>query len=714
MDAEDVNTSMDALNLESDAPSDSRLAVPSSHPESFKAVPSSPDRMDSDKTIVQDLPPRDSIEKPPTPATYFTPGDFQVQASPPATKETIDTKPSAKSSWKAIGFNRRKSADQERIVASVDTVNSHLKPSVVRQSALGSVGNFMNRTGTLSRSFKPKLSTPTATQIPATTDGVQQPEPKIKSTTEVTDSSDTVREISPSTSSDEPTHVTQPTPVPNPLPPSEGFLAGVAKKIRRGPSASITEVFQKATSYIKRAASTITTFSAPLQTPPNVPPNVPLDDEELKKLGKNVKQRRSFMNLKKRAKEDNKPSYIDDIHTTPLPSSSKTVTTNKSEASLPPLPSPPTDLQPPIIAPPRTDSLEAKHANVVAMLYKRKAITQRFLDRFELGDVLGDGAFGLIMIAIQKSNRQEVAVKFIAKEKIPDDLWVFDVTNPNGPRIPKEVAILRQLRHPGIIGYICHFSEEHYIVLVTERHGTEWYSENPELSLEKNPGLRRASGGKLQGCGDVERSAGNGANQIRQRVSCDLFECIDVHRRLPDVTCRKIFAQIALTMEYLHNRDIVHRDVKDENIVIDSNYTIKLIDFGSASRTASRASECFTKFNGTAHFASPEVAMGEPYRGPEAEMWALGCLLFTLVYGENPFLDTADVIGGQYIFPFSLPTDGTPYGPQSLVRRLLTYNPERRATIQEVVNHPWIAEEVALLEQQGYRPKVTTPVTLFR
>ncbi|KAJ3406104.1 hypothetical protein HDV05_006176 [Chytridiales sp. JEL 0842] len=295
------------------------------------------------------------------------------------------------------------------------------------------------------------------------------------------------------------------------------------------------------------------------------------------------------------------------------------------------------------------------------VVYKRKAITKRFLERFELGDVLGSGAFGVIMMAIQRSNGQEVAVKFIEKDKMPEDFWVPDVANPDGPKVPKEVAILRELRHPGIIGYICHFDEEHHIVLVTERHGTEWYSENPELSLEKNP-----------------------------------------DRRLPDATSRKIFAQVALTMEYLHNRGIVHRDIKDENIVIDSNYNIKLIDFGSSGIAST--SQWFTTFNGTAHFASPEVAMGEPYRGPEAEMWALGCLLFTLVYGENPFLDIADVTGGQYVFPFSLPTDGTPYGPQSLVRRLLTYYPERRATIQEVVNHPWIAEEVAFLEEQGYRP----------
>ena len=84
---------------------------------------------------------------------------------------------------------------------------------------------------------------------------------------------------------------------------------------------------------------------------------------------------------------------------------------------------------------------------------------------------------------------------------------------------------------------------------------------------------------------------------------------------------KRIFAQIVLAVHKLHLQNIVHRDLKDENIVIDENYWVKLIDFGSASFIPKKSQDYFKKFNGTAHFASPEVANGQSYRGPEAEIW---------------------------------------------------------------------------------------------
>jgi serine/threonine protein kinase len=213
--------------------------------------------------------------------------------------------------------------------------------------------------------------------------------------------------------------------------------------------------------------------------------------------------------------------------------------------------------------------------------------------------------------------------------------------------------MLRRLQHPNIISLIEQRREHSYILLITELHGSSWSLSNPEINPSRNPGLKFSMRGK-----QVQKTK----EQMRKRTSCDLFECIDARivkfipdTTIPEPTARIIFAQIIMAIEYMHKNGVVHRDIKDENVVVDASYKVKLIDFGSASEIPHREEEYFTKFNGTAHFASPEVAKGYPYRGPESEIWylrfnarALGVLLYTIVFGENPFQHNEDIIQGKY------------------------------------------------------------------
>ncbi|KAJ3301086.1 hypothetical protein HDU76_005848, partial [Blyttiomyces sp. JEL0837] len=329
-----------------------------------------------------------------------------------------------------------------------------------------------------------------------------------------------------------------------------------------------------------------------------------------------------------------------------------------------------------IVAP--EDESKSRHSEVVALTQGRRRLSARFTENYELGELLGDGAFGFVMTARRRKDAREVAVKFIVREKITPEVWVNDITHPNR-KIPNEIHILRQLDHPGIIKYIDHlFEGDKYILLITELHGTEWDSNNPKLSASKNPGLKLGEKKKVpdvkelspeaaaileqqkKECSPLCRLTPEQERMIRRRTSCDLFECIDAHKKIPEPIAKKIFAQIALAVEYLHGKQIVHRDLKDENIVIDSDYRAKIIDFGSASKIAQTPSEYFTKFNGTTNFASPEVTLGHPYRGPEAEMWSLGVLLFTIIFGENPFQNKSDIVAINLRFPGRLESDLDP------------------------------------------------------
>jgi serine/threonine protein kinase len=169
-----------------------------------------------------------------------------------------------------------------------------------------------------------------------------------------------------------------------------------------------------------------------------------------------------------------------------------------------------------------------RHSDVVDLLSGRKILSPRFSQRYKIGEVLGDGAFGFVLTAKSLETGSEVAVKFIIKSKIPKELWNQDKS------LPVEIQILRGLNHPNIIKYIEHIIEDKYILLITELHGTEWSVNNPKLSPLKNPGLRNTPRGKAapnpeskMECSPLFRLTEEQERAIKRRTSCDLFECID-------------------------------------------------------------------------------------------------------------------------------------------------------------------------------------------
>ncbi|KAI9610836.1 hypothetical protein H4Q26_008678 [Puccinia striiformis f. sp. tritici PST-130] len=127
--------------------------------------------------------------------------------------------------------------------------------------------------------------------------------------------------------------------------------------------------------------------------------------------------------------------------------------------------------------------------------------------------------------------------------------------------------------------------------------------------------------------------------------SKDLFEHIE---QSPDGLAtqevKKIFGQIVDGVAFLHDRNIVHRDLKDENVILDPNGNPQLIDFGSAAYV--REGSKFVTFSGTLDFAAPEVLKGDPHGGKEIDIWALGVILFVLITGECPFWNPEEAAKG--------------------------------------------------------------------
>ncbi|KAI8819524.1 kinase-like domain-containing protein [Chytriomyces cf. hyalinus JEL632] len=271
-------------------------------------------------------------------------------------------------------------------------------------------------------------------------------------------------------------------------------------------------------------------------------------------------------------------------------------------------------------------------------------MSERFSQTYALGRLLGEGAFGFVMTATRLRDNMQVAVKFINTDFIPRSAWLPDPSSPHGERVPPEIAILQQIRHPYVIQYIDHLVEcKPYALLITELHGSQWAL--PQSSV----GSSSSSSTVL---GD-------------ESTPFDLCECIKQH--LAEPVARKVFAQVLLAVKHLQTQGIVHRDIKHDNIVVDSNFAVKIIDFGCAAWIPK--SQLFTQFCGTIPFASPEMLRNEAYRGPEVEIWALGVLLYTMVFGELPFLSEAETIEGHLIWPdgFCLDSDNDYLKSKSII-----------------------------------------------
>ncbi|GBC03202.1 hypothetical protein RclHR1_05010002 [Rhizophagus clarus] len=143
---------------------------------------------------------------------------------------------------------------------------------------------------------------------------------------------------------------------------------------------------------------------------------------------------------------------------------------------------------------------------------------------------------------------------------------------------------------------------------------------------------------------------------------------------------------VARAIQHLHQNKIVHRDIKDENVILDEDGNVQLIDFGSSAYI--KNSRKFDTFCGTIDYAAPEVLTGKKYEGPPQDIWALGILLYTLVYKENPFYNIDEIIARDLRIPYILSE-----GSIDLVKRMLDRDIEKRPNIDDVLSHPWLRED---------------------
>lgn len=168
-----------------------------------------------------------------------------------------------------------------------------------------------------------------------------------------------------------------------------------------------------------------------------------------------------------------------------------------------------------------------------------------------------------------------------------------------------------------------------------------------------------------------------------------LLDYIIQHGSLREHHARTFARGVASALQYLHANNIVHRDLKIENIMISTSGEIKIIDFGLSNLFDSRKQ--LHTFCGSLYFAAPELLKASPYIGPEVDVWSFGVVLYVLVCGKVPFDDENSSVlhekikQGKVEYPQHLSIEVI-----SLLSKMLVVDPKRRASLKQVVEHHWM------------------------
>ena len=266
------------------------------------------------------------------------------------------------------------------------------------------------------------------------------------------------------------------------------------------------------------------------------------------------------------------------------------------------------------------------------------------LSKYEIGDLLGKGAYATVRLVTNKITHEKFAMKIYEKEKLNSNSKINCVY--------KEIQILKKLRHKNIVKLIEVISTEKQVLIVQE--------------LIEGISLREYYN-----------------NEIRNQKG------ISIHK---ENIFRIIFKQIFEAMDYLHKQGMAHRDIKLENILIKKNYEIKIIDFGFGMYNPENKLQKF--FCGTPNYMPPEIAEKKPYVGQLADMWSLGILVYKIFCADFPFKgkDEKDLYKSIKTGKFTF-ANYTPEYARKIICSLIVLNPNKRMTCEEVLNSDWLRKK---------------------
>lgn len=256
---------------------------------------------------------------------------------------------------------------------------------------------------------------------------------------------------------------------------------------------------------------------------------------------------------------------------------------------------------------------------------------------------IGKGAFGKVYLAVSILTGETVAVKCLSMKSIR--------TKRAFNKVRREIAIHRQLQNPHIVRLYEVFETESNIFFVME------YANNGDLHSMVQKG------------------------HLQENFS------------------RDIMSKVILALEYCHSQKVLHRDVKLDNILLGTDGSVKLCDFGISIFMEDNKLEYDQ--SGTPAYIAPEILRGDGYSGYKADVWSLGITIYTMLTGTIPFQANeteklhALILEGEFDFP---ETPKLSPEVKDLLKRILVLDPMERLSLAEVKAHAWFEPVFAGVE----------------
>ncbi|KAI4198865.1 MAG: hypothetical protein LQ350_005014 [Teloschistes chrysophthalmus] len=270
------------------------------------------------------------------------------------------------------------------------------------------------------------------------------------------------------------------------------------------------------------------------------------------------------------------------------------------------------------------------------------------LGMFEIGKPLGKGKFGRVYLAKERSTGFVCALKVLHKSELQQ--------GKVEKQVRREIEIHSNLRHPNILRFYGHFHDSKRVFLILE-------------------------------------FAGKG----------ELYKHLRRENRFPEWKAAQYIAQMAAALKYLHKKHVMHRDIKPENILVGIHGEIKISDFGWSVHAPNNRRNTMC---GTLDYLPPEMikpGSQENYYNEKVDLWSLGVLTYEFLVGEAPFEDTPvmtqrRIARGEMTVPNFVSSEA-----KNLILRLLVLDPEKRITLEEVQQHPWIVKHCVKGERATQR-----------